>query len=89
MTPGGILVAARDMLMIALTLVSPFLLAAIVASLAVGLLQATTRMNDLTLSFVPRFLAVLLAVYLAANWASARMAHYIERAAIGAVAVTR
>lgn len=77
------------MLMIALTLVTPFLLAAIVASLVVGLLQATTRMNDLTLSFVPRFVAVLLTIYLAANWATGRMAHYVERAAIGAVAVTR
>jgi flagellar biosynthetic protein FliQ len=89
MNSAGVLVAARDMLVIALTLVSPFLLAAIVASLLVGLLQATTRMNDLTLSFVPRFLAVLLAIYLAANWTTARMAHYVERAAIGAVALTR
>ena len=89
MNAAGILVAARDMLMITLLLVSPFLLAAIAASLLVGLLQATTRMNDLTLSFVPRFLAVMLVLYLAANWATARVAHYVERAAIGAVAVTR
>ena len=89
MNAAGILVAARDMLMITLLLVSPFLLAAIAASLLVGLLQATTRMNDLTLSFVPRFLAVMLVLYLAVNWATARMAHYVERAAIGAVAVTR
>ena len=77
------------MLMITLLLVSPFLLAAIAASLVVGLLQATTRMNDLTLSFVPRFLAILLVVYLAAKWATARMANYVENAAIASVAVTR
>ena len=89
MNPAVILGAARDMLMMTLLLVSPFLLAAIAASLFVGLLQATTRMNDLTLSFVPRFLAVMLVLYLAANWATARVANYFERAAIGAVEVTR
>lgn len=76
--------AVREMLAVALLLVSPFLGVAVLASLVIGLLQASTRMNDLTLSFVPRFLAVLLAVYLAGSWASAQMAAYIERSASAA-----
>jgi len=76
--------AAREMMSFTLLIVSPFLLAAVVASLGVGLLQASTRMNDLTLSFVPRFVAVLLMIYLGANWAGARMTAYIERAAVTA-----
>jgi len=81
MNPGEILSAARDMLFVCLLLATPFLAVAILASFVVGLLQASTRMNDLTLSFVPRFLAVLLAVYLTSSWASAQMIAYIERSA--------
>ena len=76
--------AAREMMTLTLALATPFLVAAVVASLLIGLFQAGTRMNDLTLSFVPRFFAVLLMLYLAATWAGARMTNYIERAAMTA-----
>ena len=82
-----IISAAREMMTLTLTLATPFLIAAVVASLLVGLFQAGTRMNDLTLSFVPRFFAVLLVLYLAASWAGARMTSYIERAAMTAQAL--
>jgi len=73
---------AREMMALALLLVSPFLFGAVLASLAIGLLQASTRMNDLTLSFVPRFFAVLLVLYLAASWAGGRLVASVERAGI-------
>lgn len=82
MTPGEILTFAREMLVMALLLVSPFLAVAVAATFVMGLLQATTRMNDLTLSFVPRFVAVMLMVYVAASWAAAHMTGYIERSAV-------
>lgn len=80
-----IISAAREMMSLVLALATPFLLAAVVASLGIGLFQAATRMNDLTLSFVPRFFAVLLVLFLVASWAGARMTAYVERAAISAV----
>ena len=84
MSPTEIVGTARETMILVLTLATPFLLAAVVASLAIGIFQAATRMNDLTLSFVPRFFAVLLVLSLAASWAGARMTAYIERAAIAA-----
>lgn len=78
MSPQVVIAEAREMLIIALTLVSPFLAAAVLSSLAVGLLQAGTRINDLTMSFVPRFAAVLLVLYFAASWATGRLTGYIE-----------
>jgi flagellar biosynthetic protein FliQ len=87
MTATEVVSAAHEMMSFALLIVSPFLLAAVAASLLVGLLQASTRMNDLTLSFVPRFLAVLLVLYVAASWAGGRMTGYIERAAMAAQAL--
>jgi flagellar biosynthesis protein FliQ len=82
MSTGDVVSAAREMMGFVLVLSTPFLLAAVAASLAIGLFQAATRMNDLTLSFVPRFFAVLLVLLLAASWAGARMTSYLERAAI-------
>jgi flagellar biosynthetic protein FliQ len=84
MNAADIVSAAREMMTLTLTLATPFLVGAVAASLLIGLFQASTRMNDLTLSFVPRFFAVLLVLYLAASWAGARMTTYIERAAIAA-----
>jgi flagellar biosynthetic protein FliQ len=82
LSTNEIIGAAREMITFVLILATPFLLAAVAASLAIGVFQAATRMNDLTLSFVPRFLAVLLVLYLAASWAGVRMTAYIERAAV-------
>jgi flagellar biosynthetic protein FliQ len=77
-----IVATAREMMTLTLALATPFLVGAVAASLLVGLFQASTRMNDLTLSFVPRFFAVLLVLYVAAAWAGARMTGYLERAAV-------
>jgi flagellar biosynthetic protein FliQ len=82
LSTNEIIGAAREMMTFVLILATPFLLAAVAASLAIGVFQAATRMNDLTLSFVPRFLAVLLVLYLAASWAGVKMTAYIERAAV-------
>lgn len=82
MSTTDIVSAAREMMGFVLILSTPFLAAAVVASLAIGLFQAATRMNDLTLSFVPRFFAVLLILFLTASWAGARMTSYLERAAM-------
>ena len=89
MSPTEIVTAAREMMGFVLMLSTPFLLAAVVASLAIGVFQAATRMNDLTLSFVPRFFAVLLALFLVATWAGARMTAYVERAAMSTAGIGR
>jgi flagellar biosynthesis protein FliQ len=78
----NVISAAREMLVVVLTLATPFLLAAIVSSIVIGLIQAGSHINELTLSFVPRFAAVLLTIYFAASWAFAEMIGYIERSAM-------
>jgi len=74
--------ASRDMLMMTLFILTPFLAAAMLSSFLIGVLQASTRINDLTLSFVPRLFAVLLTLYLAEGWAVTHLAAYIERSII-------
>jgi flagellar biosynthesis protein FliQ len=88
MSTTFVMAAAREMLVVVLTLVTPFLFAAFLSSMIIGLLQASTRINDMTLSFVPRFAAVLLAIYLAASWASGQLTGYIEQSITAAGAVS-
>lgn len=71
MSTTMIMSATREMLIFVLVLATPFLLAAILSAIVIGLLQAGTRINDMTLSFVPRFMAVLLVIYFTASWCSA------------------
>ena len=85
MNTADIIMASRQMMEMVLTLATPFLLAAVVASLAIGIFQAATRMNDLTLSFVPRLFAVLLVLFLAASWAGSRMTAYLRHAAMAPI----
>ncbi len=79
MTTIAVIAAAHEMLITVLTLMTPFLAAAMLSSIAIGLFQASTHINDLTLSFVPRFAAVLLVIYFSASWAFGEMVGYIER----------
>ncbi len=81
MNTTAVMASVREMLIIVLALASPFLFTAILSSFVVGVFQAGTRINDLTLSFVPRFAAVLLVAYFTAAWAFGQMNGYIERAA--------
>jgi flagellar biosynthesis protein FliQ len=78
---NAILNATREMLIVVMLLMSPFLLVAVLTSFVVGLFQASTRLNDLTLSFIPRFAAVMLVVYFTASWVAGQMTGYIERSA--------
>jgi flagellar biosynthesis protein FliQ len=82
MSADAILSAAHGMLVMTLLLATPFLAAAVLGSFIVGLLQAAARISDLTLSFIPRFLAVMLVVYFAASWLAGQMLAYIEGSAV-------
>ncbi|MEM9988966.1 MAG: flagellar biosynthetic protein FliQ [Pseudomonadota bacterium] len=53
---------ARDAVMTAAFMASPLLISALVAGLVVGLLQALTSVQELTLTFVPK-VAVMLVVF--------------------------
>ncbi|MEM1261496.1 MAG: flagellar biosynthesis protein FliQ [Pseudomonadota bacterium] len=49
-------------------LAAPMLLAALGVGLIVGMLQAATQINEMTLSFIPKLLVLVLALSLAAPW---------------------
>jgi len=53
---------------ITLMLAAPLLIVALVTGLIVGAFQAATQINEQTLSFIPKLLAMALAVVIAGPW---------------------
>ncbi len=69
MTPDQVAALGRQALEVLLLLSAPFLLAALLVGLAGGLLQAVTQIQEQTLAFVPKFLAILAVFLLTLPWA--------------------
>jgi flagellar biosynthetic protein FliQ len=71
-----VVLLARLMLQEVVILVAPILLAAIVVSLVVNVLQVLTSLQDQTLSQVPRLLVTGGALFLMMPWMWRHLAHY-------------
>jgi type III secretory pathway component EscS len=71
-----ILAAGREALLVALAVSAPPLAAALVVGLVTGALQAVTQIQDHALGAVPRLVAVLTVVGLAAPWTAARVVRF-------------
>lgn len=46
----------------------PFLLAAVVVGIVIGLFQAITQLQDQALSFVPKLLALVVVLFFTGSW---------------------
>jgi len=68
MSPETVLTIGSRALEITLMLAAPLLLVALVTGLIVGAFQAATQINEQTLSFIPKLLAMALAVAVAGPW---------------------
>jgi len=68
MTPESVMVIGQEAMRIALMLAAPLLLAALGSGLIISLLQAATQVNEQTLSFIPKILAVAATAVIAGPW---------------------
>jgi|TARA_R110000851_G_scaffold34557_3_gene91714 flagellar biosynthetic protein FliQ len=67
-TPEDVLTVGRSALEVGVLLGAPLLLAALASGLLIGLFQAATQINEMTLSFIPKVLAVAAVAVLAGPW---------------------
>ncbi|AXF78750.1 flagellar biosynthesis protein FliQ [Erwinia tracheiphila] len=78
MTPESVMVIGHDAMQVALALAAPLLLAALVSGLLISLLQAATQINEQTLSFIPKVLAVIATIVVAGPWMLNLILDYIR-----------
>ncbi|MGB9578289.1 MAG: flagellar biosynthesis protein FliQ [Halothiobacillaceae bacterium] len=69
----------RQALEVILMLSLPLLLTALVAGLLVGIFQAATQINEMTLSFIPKLLAMVVVILLAGSWMLGVLVDYTRR----------
>ena len=79
MTPESVMTLGRTALEITILVASPVLLVTLVVGLMVSVFQAATQINDPSLSFIPKILAVLLTFSLAGPWMLTVMTDYMRR----------
>lgn len=73
MNTGAVLDIAVRALEITAKLGAPILITALVVGFAISLLQSITQIQEITLSFVPKAVAVAIALIVAGHWMIAEM----------------
>jgi flagellar biosynthetic protein FliQ len=68
MTPEMVLDIGRDSLWVIALLAAPLLLSALGIGLLVGMIQAATQIQEMTLTFIPKLIVLALALLIAGPW---------------------
>ena len=79
MTPDSIVNIGQQALLVLLMVSAPMLLAALAVGLLVSIFQAATQINEMTLSFIPKLVAVFLTMVVAGPWIMSLLIEYIRR----------
>lgn len=68
MTPESVMTLGFQAAKIALMIAGPLLLAALISGLLVSILQASTQINEMTLSFIPKILVIITVLLSLGPW---------------------
>ena len=79
MTPELVMDIGRQAIEMTLLLSAPLLLAALVIGLIISIFQAATQINEQTLSFIPKLLALAAVVVVAGPWMLALITDFMQR----------
>ena len=78
MTPESVLTLAHRAMYIALLLTAPPLIVSLVVGLLVSFFQAATQINEATLSFIPKLMAVMITLVIAGPWMMSIILDYMR-----------
>ena len=79
MTPETVITQSRYALELVLLLSAPLLLTALVVGVLVGVFQAATQINEMTLSFIPKLVAMAVVMLMAGPWMLHMLIEYTRR----------
>jgi flagellar biosynthetic protein FliQ len=74
MDPTEAIDFARESIYVLLQIAAPAMLTALVVGVVIGLLQALTQIQEMTLVFVPKIIAIFLVLLIALPFAGSAMA---------------
>jgi flagellar biosynthetic protein FliQ len=67
-TPEAVMSLGQHALELTLMLAAPLLIVALVTGLIIGAFQAATQINEMTLSFIPKLIAMAATLVMAGPW---------------------
>lgn len=79
MTPTAAIELGRQAIEIMLLVSAPLFAAALITGLVVSIFQAATQINEATLSFVPKIVAVFVTLLVAGPWMVTLFTDYVTR----------
>lgn len=79
MTPSTVIDIGRVAIEVTLLVSMPMFLAALVTGLVVSIFQAATQINEMTLSFVPKLIAMFVTLVVAGPWMLTLLTDYMRR----------
>lgn len=79
MTPEFIIEFAKEGIVMTLMISMPMLMLGLIVGLAVSVFQAVTSIQEMTLSFVPKIIAVFAGLLFFAPWMLAQFTEYTRR----------
>jgi len=68
MSPESVITLIQQALEVLMLVSAPLLLTALGVGLVISIFQAATQINEMTLSFIPKLLAMFLVILLAGPW---------------------
>ena len=77
MTAEVIVDIARDAIWTIIKCSAPMLLISLVIGLIISIFQTVTSIQEQTLTFVPKFIAIMAIVIIAGNWILTQLSEYI------------
>ena len=79
MTAEAVMTLIYQAMKVALAMAAPLLLVMLVVGLVISIFQAATQINEMTLSFIPKLLAMCGVLVLLGPWLVGLMVDYIRQ----------
>jgi len=79
MNSSTVMELGRQAVEVMLLVSAPLFLAALVTGLVVSIFQAATQINEMTLSFIPKLVAMFVTLIVAGPWMLTIMTDYMRR----------
>lgn len=79
MTPEDVIAIGRQAIEVTVLVSAPLLLGALITGLLVSIFQAATQINEMTLSFIPKLLVMVVVMVVAGPWMISLVVDYTRQ----------
>ena len=79
MTPEMVTTIGQQALWVTMLIAAPLLLSALAVGLLVGMFQAATQINEMTMSFIPKLLVLVAVLVVAGPWMLSIIVNYARQ----------